>query len=130
MFFPPVRTRRLTSIYRAFVGSLNNGTEVYREKFRQGPSETRPGAKGNIAGTFSLSASETPLDALRINWRYRAASGALRAYFFAAFAAEGFGLSAAINSARGSVLITSFFSIQPRRAVITPYFINGKCVVE
>src|SRR5579863_4660240 len=51
-------------------------------------------------------------------------------YFFAALAVAGFGLSTASNSASGSVLITSFFSIQPRRAVITPYFIRGRCVVE
>src|SRR3984957_12385378 len=55
----------------------------------------------------------------------RAAAGA-----GAGVAAPGLGRSAAKNSAVGSVLMTSFFSNQPRRAVITPYFIILKCVDE
>lgn len=39
-------------------------------------------------------------------------------------AACGLGRRAARNFSSGSVLITSFFSIQPRRAVATPYFMK------
>src|SRR5579864_2854105 len=57
-------------------------------------------------------------------------------FFLAAFVvvaagiAAGFGRSAARNWSRGSALMTSFFSIQPRRAVATPYPMKRRCVVE
>ena len=41
----------------------------------------------------------------------------------------GLGRSAASKPSSGSVLMTSFFSSQPRRAVGTPYFIRAKFVV-
>lgn len=45
---------------------------------------------------------------------------------FAAEIAPGLARSVASSSSAGKAFITSFFSIQPRLAVITPYFINFK----
>src|SRR5450631_1149247 len=61
---------------------------------------------------------------------FLAALVAVAAGATATLAAPGLGRSAAKNSAVGRVLMMSFFSSQPRRAVITPYFIILKCVDE
>src|SRR5690348_5465924 len=48
-------------------------------------------------------------------------------HFFAAlFFVPGFARSATKNSFVGRVLITSFFSSHPRRAITTPYRINAR----